>query len=303
MQNFGVGTYFNPLKRQILTLCLALASLVPLRAQTFIKWQDQTVNERNRMRMHTSFFAYKDAASALTADKRQSERFLSIDGTWKFFGVEHADERPRDFFRPTYDDSAWGTMPIPGIWELNGFGDPMHINIEYPWDTHFKNNPPYVPEYRNHVGSYRRVIKIPESWSGKQIIAHFGSVTSNLYLWVNGRFVGYSKDSKLATEFDLTPYLKLGKNLFVESSFDQFRKTLPCAPLLASNQPIRKRDPFTDITLQRHPTVASQILVHAEASFRRCSTAEENRYELYNFAIFIFFKNKTTPANRVALSS
>ncbi len=207
------------MEKQILTLCLALSSLVTLRAQTFTEWQDQSVNERNRMRMHTSFFAYEDAASALTADKRQSERFLSIDGTWKFFGAEHADQRPRDFFRPAYDDSAWGTMPIPGIWELNGFGDPMYVNIEYPWDTHFKNNPPYVPEYRNHVGSYRRMIEIPESWSGKQIIAHFGSVTSNLYLWVNGRFVGYSEDSKLATEFDLTPYLKPGKNLFAMQVF------------------------------------------------------------------------------------
>ncbi len=81
------------MEKQILTLCLALSSLVTLRAQTFTEWQDQSVNERNRLRMHTSFFAYEDAASALTADKRQSERFLSIDGTWKFFGAEHADQR------------------------------------------------------------------------------------------------------------------------------------------------------------------------------------------------------------------
>lgn len=112
-------------------------------------------------------------------------------------------------------------MPVPGVWELNGYGDPLYVNVGYAWREQFKNNPPEVPTADNHVGSYRREILVPADWNGKEIIAHFGSVTSNLYLWVNGRYVGYSEDSKLEAEFNLTPYLKPGqKNLI---AFQVFR--------------------------------------------------------------------------------
>lgn len=111
-------------------------------------------------------------------------------------------------------------MPVPGLWELNGYGDPQYLNIGYAWREQFENNPPYVPIKENHVGSYRREIEIPASWSDKQVIARFGSVTSNIYLWVNGRFVGYSEDSKLECEFDITRFVKPGKNLF---AFQVFR--------------------------------------------------------------------------------
>jgi beta-galactosidase len=112
-------------------------------------------------------------------------------------------------------------MPVPGIWEVNGFGDPMYTNIAYPWSNQFANNPPIVPEENNHVGSYRKEFVVPENWKGKEIIAHFGSVTSNMYLWVNGQFVGYSEDSKLEAEFDLTKYLKPGSRNLI--AFQVFR--------------------------------------------------------------------------------
>ena len=112
-------------------------------------------------------------------------------------------------------------MQVPAVWELNGYGDPIYVNVGYPWRNQFKNNPPYVPTEGNHVGSYRREITIPADWNGKEIYAHFGAVSSNMYLWVNGRFVGYSEDSKLEAEFNLTPYLKAGqKNLI---AFQVFR--------------------------------------------------------------------------------
>ena len=112
-------------------------------------------------------------------------------------------------------------MAVPGVWELNGFGDPIYVNVGYAWRNQFKNNPPQVPVVDNHVGSYRREIVVPATWKGKDIIAHFGSVTSNMYLWVNGKYVGYSEDSKLEAEFDLTSYLKPGqKNLI---AFQVFR--------------------------------------------------------------------------------
>jgi beta-galactosidase len=112
-------------------------------------------------------------------------------------------------------------MNIPGVWELNGYGDPIYVNIGYAWHNSYKNNPPYVPIERNHVGSYRREIEVPADWKGSDIIAHFGSVTSNIYLWVNGRYVGYSEDSKLEAEFDLTSYLKPGKKNLI--AFQTFR--------------------------------------------------------------------------------
>ena len=111
-------------------------------------------------------------------------------------------------------------MQVPAVWELNGYGDPIYVNVGYPWRNQFKNNPPYVPTEGNHVGSYRREITIPADWNGKEIYAHFGAVSSNMYLWVNGRFVGYSEDSKLEAEFNLTPYLKAGqKNLIAFQIF------------------------------------------------------------------------------------
>jgi len=178
------------------------------------------VNEVNRLPVHTSFFAYENETLALAGDKSRSSRYLSLEGQWRFRWVEHADERPVDFYRTDLDDSQWGSMPVPGCWELNGFGDPEYVNIGFAWRGHFKNNPPEVPVKDNHVGSYRRTFDLPAGWKGKQVIAHFGSVTSCFYLYVNGRFAGYAEDSKTAAEFDITPYLKAGRNLI---AFQVFR--------------------------------------------------------------------------------
>ena len=118
-----------------------------------------------------------------------------------------------------YDEKNWVDMPVPGVWELNGYGDPEYVNVGFAWRGHFKNNPPEVPVKDNHVGSYRRTITIPADWTGKQVIAHFGSVTSNIYLWVNGQYVGYAEDAKVAAEFDVTPYIHSGENLIAFQTF------------------------------------------------------------------------------------
>jgi len=167
---------------------------------------DLQVNEINRLPVHTSFIAHD-------VDDAQLSRRLPLDGEWKFNWVANLDERPTDFYRPDLDDSNWGTMPVPGMWELNGYGDPVYVNIGFPWRGNWENNPPRVPTVDNHVGSYRRPITLPADWKGKQVIAHFGSVTSNISLWVNGQFVGYAEDSKTAAEFDITPYVREGDNL------------------------------------------------------------------------------------------
>ncbi len=184
------------------------------------EWQTPEVNSVNRAPMHAHYFAYASEAEAEKAEKELSENYLSLNGLWKFNWVANADQRPTDFFRVDFNDRGWDNMKVPGIWELNGYGSPIYINVGYGWRERFNNNPPEVPLLDNHVGSYRREIDIPENWKGKEIYAHFGSVTSNMYLWVNGKYVGYSEDSKLEAEFEISKYLKPGKNLI---AFQVFR--------------------------------------------------------------------------------
>jgi len=202
----------------MLALAAPLASLT-LTAQTFTEWHDMQVGDVNRFPIHTTFFAYETTDKALKADKTASANYVSLEGDWHFNWVANADERPTDFFAADYDDSTWATMPVPGIWELNGYGDPEYVNMGFAWRGHFDENPPAVPTKDNHVGSYRRVINVPDSWQGRQVVAHFGSVTSNIYLWVNGSFVGYAEDSKIAAEFDISPYIKKGDNLIAFQTF------------------------------------------------------------------------------------
>lgn len=202
-------------------LGLAGCALLSANAQTFKEWQDESVNEVNRAAMHTHFFAYENAEKAGSGVKENSKNFMSMNGSWKFFWVKNADQRPTDFWKVGYNDKGWDDMKVPAVWELNGYGDPIYVNIGYPWRNQYTNNPPHVPTEKNHVGSYRREFVIPADWNGKDIVAHFGAVSSNMYLWVNGKFVGYSEDSKLEAEFDLTPYVKPGqKNLI---AFQVFR--------------------------------------------------------------------------------
>ena len=207
------------MKKHILTCMLGFMAL-SMGAQTFQEWKDPTINEVNRAPMHTNYFAYESADMAKKGVKENSANFMSLNGTWKFFWVKDADARPTDFWKPGFNDKGWNDLPVPGLWELHGYGDPIYVNIGYAWRNQFKNNPPYVPTENNHVGSYRKEITIPASWKGKDIMAHFGSATSNMYLWVNGKYVGYSEDSKLEAEFNLTPYLRPGqKNLIAFQIF------------------------------------------------------------------------------------
>ena len=202
-------------------LGLAGCALLSANAQTFKEWQDESINEVNRAAMHTHFFAYENAEKAGSDVKENSKNFMSMNGSWKFFWVKNADQRPTDFWKVGYNDKGWDDMKVPAVWELNGYGDPIYVNVGYPWRNQYTNNPPHVPTEKNHVGSYRREFVIPADWNGKDIVAHFGAVSSNMYLWVNGKFVGYSEDSKLEAEFDLTPYVKPGqKNLI---AFQVFR--------------------------------------------------------------------------------
>ena len=200
-----------------------LNKTVAIQQPTFTEWHDLQVNEINRLPLHTLHFAYDPndfpGTGAEYLDKKRSMNYMSLDGTWKFNWVANADERPTDFYKTDLDDSKWKNIQMPGNWEMLGYGQPEYVNVGFGWRGHFDQQPPAVPTKDNHVGSYRRVINIPSNWDGKRVIAHFGSVTSNIYLYVNGQFAGYAEDSKVAAEFDITPYLKKGKNLIAFQTF------------------------------------------------------------------------------------
>ncbi len=187
------------MKRFLLSL-LALAAFSAAAAPVE-DWQNPAVNQRNRVPMHASFAT-------------DSPR-LSLEGLWSFRWYETPGERSLDFFKSDADDPAWAPIPVPGMWELNGYGDPLYVNIQYAWDGHYQNNPPIVPTEHNYVGQYRQTFAIPADWKGRDIFLAVGSATSNLRVWVNGKEVGYSEDSKLEARFDITKYVKPGEEALI----------------------------------------------------------------------------------------
>lgn len=182
-------------------------------AQSESRWQNVNINQQNREPRRANFFAFENLEKAQSFDKKKSANYLSMEGMWKFNFVKDHNKRPANFFALKYDDSQWKDFPVPGLFELNGYGDATYKNIGYAWATQFDPNPPYISELNNYTGSYRRTFELPKDWKGKDVYFHVGSATSNLTLWVNGKYVGYSEDSKVAAEFNISKYLKPGKNL------------------------------------------------------------------------------------------
>ena len=177
-------------------------------------WNDPGKNSENRRTDVSDFFSYENMDAAQKGMKAASGRYVSLEGKWKFNWVKNANDRPNGFYAVNYDDSDWGQMPVPGIWEMNGYGDPIYVNTSYAWRHDWDTNPPIVQDLNNHVGSYRQNFDIPKDWDGQQVIMHIGSATSNITVYVNGQYVGYSEDSKVAAEFDITKFVKPGeKNL------------------------------------------------------------------------------------------
>ncbi|MDE7407041.1 MAG: beta-galactosidase, partial [Muribaculaceae bacterium] len=138
-------------------------------AQTFKEWQDPQINAVNRMPMHTSHFGYRTAEEARAGKQEESANYMTLQGMWKFNWVNNANQRPTDFYRLGFNDSGWDSIPVPGNWELYGYGVPLYVNTGYAWKNDFKSNPPHVPEARNHVGSYRRTFTVPDDCAGKQV--------------------------------------------------------------------------------------------------------------------------------------
>lgn len=199
--------------KKVVLLSLVTAGVLACSAQKAKTpyWLDPAMNRVGTVAPHSDYFAFETVKAAQEGDKTKSSRYLSLEGKWKFSFAKNHNEAPQNFFVKGYDDSSWEDFPVPGLFELNGHGDAVYRNVGYAWDTQFESNPPFVEEKNNYTGSYRKQVVVPASWKGEKVYLHVGSATSNLSVWVNGKFVGYSEDSKSAAEFDVTPYLTPGK--------------------------------------------------------------------------------------------
>ena len=193
------------MRKALLTL-LAFSLALGMQGKKLEPWQDPNHFEENRLPMRSTF----------VTDQQQT---LSLNGMWKFHGNATIEGRLKGFEAGTYNDASWGEMPVPGLWELNGFGAPVYVNIGYAWRSQYKNNPPYPPTEKNYVGQYRRIFDMDPSWKGKQVVLCIGSATSNVRVWVNGKMVGYSEDSKLEARFDITKQVREGLNVIALEVF------------------------------------------------------------------------------------
>ena len=181
-------------------------------------WQDARINEINREPMTAHFLPFVSEKAALAqqalsdverfAVNPATERRVSLNGTWKFLYSKNNDECPADFYKPGYNIRKWKDIKVPGSWELQGFDAPIYTDTRYP----FPANPPYVPTDYNPVGAYVHEFSVPQGWDGMDIFLDFEGVESAFYCWLNGELVGYSEDSRLPAHFNVTKYLKKGKN-------------------------------------------------------------------------------------------
>jgi beta-galactosidase len=205
------------MKLQALLFAIVLSSQV-MAQDLPVELQTPEIVSVNRMPMRAHSFAYENRSIAEGKQKERSQNFLSLNGDWKFNWVQDPRQRPDNFFKKDFDDAAWQLLRVPANWELNGYGLPIYVNHPYEFTGHAKRgaqlDPPFdIPVDNNPVGSYRKKFMVPSSWNGRQVFIHLGAVKSAFFIWVNGEKVGYSEDSKLSAEFDITKYIRPGENL------------------------------------------------------------------------------------------
>jgi beta-galactosidase len=179
------------------------------------EWENHLLQSSGREQPHSSLTAFPGGHPAAGA---KSPWTLSLDGAWKFNWVTEPALRPRNFYKPSASVSSWKTIPVPSNWQIEGYGTPIYTNQWYP----FRKDPPRVMgdppagyntrDVRNQVGSYRRDFTVPKSWKGLRVLLAFEGVDSFFYVWVNGKKAGFAKDSRTTHEFDITPYIRKGKN-------------------------------------------------------------------------------------------
>lgn len=172
------------------------------------EWQNPEIFAVNKEKYRTTSIPYSSEKQAIENNYQGSPYYLSLDGNWKFRWLSKPSDIPSDFYKDSYATKEWVDMPVPGNWEFNGFGIPIYTNIVYP----FPVNPPYVDSENNPVGLYKHTFDLPANWKSRKVFIHFDGGTTAMYLWINGQKVGYTENAKSPAEFDITPYIKEGKN-------------------------------------------------------------------------------------------
>ena len=204
------------------------APIEALAAAPVADWENPRLTGVNNELPHATMVVCPDAATARrigavqNSERVKSPFYRSLNGDWKYHYSSNQLARVADFWAPDFNDSAWETIAVPSNVELSGHGIPIYVNIKYPWTWHgVAPNPPVVPrdDPNNTVNSYRREFDLPADWQGRRVLITFDGVNSFFYLWVNGQKVGLGKDSRTPVEFDLTKYLKPGKNLIAVENF------------------------------------------------------------------------------------
>ncbi|MCD4731221.1 MAG: DUF4981 domain-containing protein [Bacteroidales bacterium] len=166
---------------------------------------------QNKVLPHSYFIPFPDEQSAMNLANEDSPFYKSLSGIWKFNWVSDPANKPTEFMKPEYNVNDWDDIPVPSNWELEGYGIPIYVNQPYEWTE--DPNPPYVPHEYNPVGSYRRSFEVPENWEDKEVFIHLGAVKSAFYIWINGKYAGYSQGSKTPAEWNITEFLQSGENI------------------------------------------------------------------------------------------
>ncbi|MCJ7582617.1 MAG: DUF4981 domain-containing protein [Candidatus Aminicenantes bacterium] len=201
----------NKSKRRLIVLIMLICVIIipVIFAQEIPDWENPRIFGINKEFAHTTLMVYPDIQSAIKNSRSSSPFFQSLNGSWKFFWVKTPAERPMEFYKPEFNVDHWETIPVPSNWQMEGYGIPIYLNQSYP----FKKNPPFIQHEYNPVGSYRTEFVIPDNWDNRQVFLNFDGVESAFYLWINGQKVGYSQGSRTPAEFNITQYLKPGKNI------------------------------------------------------------------------------------------
>ncbi|WP_370334645.1 glycoside hydrolase family 2 TIM barrel-domain containing protein [Parvularcula marina] len=223
-------------------------------------WKDPEIIEINRQPARAYFIPFESVDLAEAGDPSASAYFKSLDGDWSFHFAPNPAGQPEGFEAPDFDVSGWDTIDVPSNWERRGYGKPHYVNADYV----FGANEPIVPEDDNPVGSYRREVDIPESWDGRRVYLRFGAANSALYLWVNGAFVGYSEDSKLPAEFDVTDYVRPGTNMIAAQVFQW-----------SSGTYLEDQDFWSISGLERSVHLFAQPETHLRDVFARTSLSDD----------------------------
>ena len=192
----------------LITLFFACFSTYELIAQTN-DWENPQITGINKLSPRATSISFSSEESAEKIDKNNSDRYLSLNGQWKFNWTKTFRESPHNFYESNYDTSKWAEIKVPANWELEGYGTAIYTNSVYPF---LPVNPPYIPEDDNPIGNYIKHFDMPSGWKDKRIVLHFGGVSSAFYVWINGKKIGYSEGSRLPAEFDISSYVKNSNN-------------------------------------------------------------------------------------------